>query len=202
MINNSMLDMAAELEAIRKRVADLERIEKLYIPAWDDFIVQIGQSRLPASAAPNVVSYLGSEVLSFSKTATNTVTFTAQIPHAYKAGSAIEFHVHVVYPNAGAGNSRWQCSYNWANIDAEFDATSTTSTAVTIASPNTARRHQVIELVETIAGTGKTLSSMLLCSVSRLGGDGADDYDDVIYMIGVDFHIQRDAIGSRAERVK
>lgn len=195
-------DLYDEITSLRRRVEKLERIENIYTPAWDDFIVQVAASRLPASAAPSVVSYLGTEVLSFSKSATNTMPFNVQIPHSYKAGSAIEFHCHVVYPNAGAGNSRWQCSYNWANINAEFDATSTTSTAVTIASPNTARRHQLIELVASITGTGKTLSSILLCSLSRLGGDGADTYDDIIYLIGVDFHLQKDSLGSRQEAVK
>lgn len=195
-------DLYREIIALRKDVERLKRVEKLFIPAWDDFIVQVAASRLPASAAPTVVSYLGTEVLSFSKSATNTMPFNVQIPHSYQAGTAIELHCHVVYPNAGAGDSRWQASYNWANINAEFDAASTTSTAVTVASPNTARRHQLIELVASIAGTGKTLSSILLCSLSRLGGDGADTYDDVIYLIGVDFHLKKDALGSREETVK
>lgn len=198
----SEIELMREIQKLQRRVEQLERVEKLYTPAWDDFIVQIAASRLPASAAPSVVGYLGTEVLSFSKTATNTIPFNVQIPHSYKAGSNVEFHCHVVYPNAGTGNSRWQCTYNWANINAEFGATSTTSTAVTIASPNTARRHQLIELVASITGTGKSLSSILLCSLSRLGGDGADDYDDVIYLIGVDFHLQKDALGSRQEVIK
>lgn len=201
-MRDDYLKLAAELDALRKRVADLERIEKLFIPAWDDFVVQIGASRLPASAAPSVVSYLGTEVLSFSKSATNTIPFNIQLPHAYQAGTNIEMHCHVVYPNAGAGNSRWQCTYNWANIGAQFDAASTTSTAVTIASPDTVRYHQLIELVASITGTGKTLSSIILCSLSRLGGDGADTYDDVIYLTGVDPHIRKDALGSRTETVK
>jgi len=198
----SDLELIREIIELQRRVEKLERIENLYTPAWDDFIVQVAASRLPASAAPSVVSYLGTEVLSFSKSATKTMPFNVQIPHAYKEGSAIEFHCHVVYPNAGTGNSRWQCTYNWANINAEFAASSTTSTAVTIASPNTARRHQLIELVASITGTGKTLSSILLCSLSRIGGDGADDYDDIIYLIGVDFHLQKDALGSRQEAIK
>lgn len=191
-----------EIEYLRRRVESLERVEKLFTPAWDDCIVQIGASRLPASAAPAVVSYLGTEVLSFSKTATNTMPFNVQIPHSYQAGTAIEMHCHVVYPNAGTGNSVWQATYNWANINDMFDAASTTSTPVTVASPNAARTHKLIELVSTITGTGKTLSSILLCSLSRVGGDGADDYNDVIYLIGVDVHIRRDALGSRLETTK
>jgi hypothetical protein len=126
---------------MKRRIEALERVEKVFIPAWDDFIVQVGASRLPASAAPAVVSYLGTEVLSFSKTATNTMPFNVQIPHSYQAGTAIELHCHVVYPNAGTGNSIWQATYNWANIDGLFDASSTTGALATAASPDAARSH-------------------------------------------------------------
>lgn len=173
----------------------------VYTPAWDDYVIQINASRLPASNAPSIVAWKGGELLSFSKSATNKIPFVAQLPHGYQEGTNIEFHIHVAYPTApGAGNSRWQLTHSWANINGEFPTE--TTVPVTVPAPNVLDRHGLIEIASTITGTGKTLSSCIIGSIARLGGHGDDDYDDVILLVSADFHILRDAIGSRQETVK
>lgn len=189
------------VEQIERRIRALETVEKLYVPVWDDYVIQIGQSRLPASSAPSVADWKGSQVLSFSKSATNKMFFTAQLPHGYKAGSNIEFHIHVGYPTTpGVGNSRWQLTHSWANVNGDFP--SETTVTVTAAAPNVLDRHSLIEIASSITGTGKGLSSVVLGSIARLGGDAADTYDDVILLLSAGFHIQRDALGSREELTK
>jgi len=167
---------------------------------WDDFVVKLGNLKAPASDPPSTAAYKGSELYSFSKTATNILYFEAQIPHSYKEGSNLEFHIHVAYPTNGAGNSRWTFTYSWANRNEAFPAQ--TSVSVTLPAPAILDKHVLHEIVASIDGAGKTISSELLCSISRIGGDGADTYDSAIHAISGDFHFEKDTIGSRTQTTK
>ena len=166
----------------------------------DDFQIQISGAKLVGADAPVFTAYRGTEVLAFKKDATNAIAFSAQLTHAYKEGSNIEFHIHLVHPTNGAGNSVWQMTYSWANINGDFPV-ETTPTAITVAAPAVADRHSVAN-VATLTGTGKTISSVILCSLSRLGNNASDTYDDFIYLVAADFHIIRDTIGSISEYTK
>ena len=166
----------------------------------DDFQVQISGAKLVGADTPVWVDYKGSQVLAFKKDAINKIAFTAQLPHAYMQASNIQFHIHITYPNGNAGNSVWQMTHSWANINTAFP-TATTPTAVTLAAPAVLDQHTVNQ-VATLTGTGKTISSVILCSLSRLGTNVADTYDDFIYLVAADFHIVRDTIGSISEYTK
>jgi hypothetical protein len=170
-------------------------------PVWDDMQISFSNAKAPASNAPNWVAYKNSEVPAFSKTATNVLYFTAQLPHSYKEGSNMDFHIHITYPDAGVGNSTWYFTYSWANIDGTFPGASNSGNVI-IPSHATADYNDMAEIMGTINGAGKTVSSILLCSISRLGGDGSDNYDNVIYLVSGDFHVQRDTIGSKQQLVK
>jgi hypothetical protein len=166
---------------------------------WDDVVVNLSNIKAPASDPPTWRSYKGCEVPAFGASGKNTLYFTCQIPHKYKLASDINFHFHAAYPNANAGNSRWQFTYSWANIAGTF-ATETTVLA-TFAAPGVADNH-ALHSFGTISGTGKGMSSVLLCSLTRLGADGADTYGSDIYALSADFHIEFDALGSSQELVK
>ena len=169
--------------------------------AWDDLQVTLGTVKLPGVSDPSWVAYKGGRLLSFSKSSDNIITFTGQLSHSYKLESDLEFHIHVVYPDANAGNSKWVLTYSWAGIGGDFPAE--TPTPVTIASPANADAHTLHEVVAVIDGTGKSgLSSMLICSLMREGTDVADTYDNAIYLVGLDFHFQKDTIGSLLEKTK
>ena len=166
----------------------------------DDFQVQITGAKLVGADAPVWTDWKGSQVLAFKKNAINTIAFSVQLTHAYKEGSNVEFHIHLAYPTNGTGNSVWQMTHSWANINTAFP-TATTPTAVTLAAPAVLDQHTVNQ-VATLTGTGKTISSVILCSLSRLGTDAADTYNDFIYLVAADFHIVRDTIGSISEYTK
>lgn len=172
-----------------------------YTDAWDDVSISMANAKTPAANAPTWRSYLQSEVPAFSATQVNVLYFSAQLPHSYKEGSDIEFHIHVAYPDANAGNSTWYFTYSWANVDENFPVASSL-TKQYVAAPGVANRHQSIELIASINGTGKKISSVLLCSVQRLGNDGADNYPSEIYLVSGDFHIQKDTIGSKTKLAK
>ena len=166
---------------------------------WDDQQVDIGRVRLGASA-PTWTAYKGSEVLAFDKAQDNKIFFTAQLSHKYKESSNIEFHIHEVFPDSNAGNVRWIFTYSWASIGSDFPAESTTT--IDIASPEDADNHQLDEIDESIDGTGKTISSVLLCSLTREGTHDNDTYDNSVYLVALDFHIEMNTVGSRTESAK
>ena len=173
----------------------------LATPVWDDLQINIDNAKLPAADAPDYTAYKGGEILRFKKDATNSFPFKAQLSHRYKEGSDIEFHVHIIYPTTGAGNSRWRMTYSWANRGQVF-AAETTTTAVTLPASGVADEHTLGEIIASISGAGKTVSSGLICTLTRLGADGADTYDDYVYLFAADFHYQIDTEGSRTGTTK
>ena len=53
-----------------------------------------------------------------------------------------------------------------------------------------------------IVGTGKTLSSQIICSLTRNGLNALDTSADDVYITEVDFHYQVDGFGSAQEYIK
>ncbi len=167
---------------------------------WDDLSIAMSQVRAPASLSPTWTPFKSSQVPAFSPTQVNVLYFSAQLPHSYKEGSNIDFHIHVAYPDAVAGNSVWYMTYSWANIGDAFPAP--LSATVTKSSIGIVDGHQVIDIKTNIDGTGKKISSILLCSIQRTGTHGDDNYGNDIYLVSGDFHFMKDSLGSRTENVK
>jgi hypothetical protein len=122
-----------------------------------------------------------------------TIKFNVQLPHGWKDGSILRPHIHWVGETTAAGNVKWEFTYSWANIDAVFP-TETTLTMVLANETVTADKHRM-DFWSDITGTGKTYSSMLICSVSRLGSDGQDTYGGSAYLLEFDAHIDKDTLG-------
>jgi len=49
---------------------------------------------------------------------------------------------------------------------------------------------------------GKTLSSMILWRISRIGGSGSDTYPSDARLLEFDIHYQIDSLGSNEEYIK
>ena len=170
------------------------------LPVWDDLQVPITQVKLAGVSDPTWTAYKGGYVLAFAKNADNIVYFTALVPHSYKQGADIEFHIHTVHVDGTAGDSIWNFTHSWANAGVDFLAETTVS-AVTVASPTNANKHERHEIAA-LAGTGKTIAGMLICSLQREGTHLDDDYDEDVFLVELDFHIPRDSIGSATEDAK
>ena len=168
--------------------------------AWEDLRVPISGVRLPAANAPTWIAYKGSQVLAFDGTSTDTIFFVAQMPHTYKEASDIKAHVHWVPEDNTAGNVKWQFTYSWVGAGAAFPS-ETTVTKIG-ATPEVTDQHTITNIVDITAIDDGT-SSMILCSLARLGSDPQDTYDAKdVYLLEVDFHFQKDTLGSRQELVK
>lgn len=160
---------------------------------YNDLVVTMTILKPPASLYPTWRAYKQSQVPAFSDTTVNVLYFSAQLPYDYKDGSDLEFHIHLAYTDNNTGNSVWYFSYCWTNIDDTFPVED--SEIVTIASPEVEDYHQLAEMVAAIDGTGKEASSVLLCSIQRLGNHGDDTYPSEIYLLSGDFHYKIDKIG-------
>lgn len=164
---------------------------------WDDLRVP-GTSVQKGASAPDLVAFLGAGNLlvnAFNGNATvEQVYFTIQLPHSYKEGSDITPHVHWTPTDANAGDVKWQLEYSWANIDATFPAV--TTIIATDSTDTTAWKHHFVDF-SVISGTGKTISSMLICRLFRDPTDGADTYGSDATFLEFDVHFEIDTVGSR-----
>lgn len=172
---------------------------RLLTPAWDDLRFPAAGIN-PPGAGSDPARNTSTGLLEFSASATNTIAFQVQMPHAWKEGSAVEAHVHWMPNNTNTGNVLWRLQYKVVGIDSVLPADYTTLNVLD-AGAGVANTHQLAELGE-IALTGQTLSCMILCLLSRVGGDGTDTYNDVAQLLEVDFHYQVDGFGSVDEYLK
>jgi hypothetical protein len=171
---------------------------------WEDQRVAVNNVKVPATKAPSWVVYKASLVLAFADQVLEAneerVYFSIQLPHAYKENTNLRPHIHWVGEDNTAGDVVWKLTYSWANMYGVFP----TETAIIIANSNslTANYHNYAALPE-IVGTGKEISSMLLCSLIRNSSNSADTYTGKdAYLLEFDIHFLANTPGSKEELSK
>lgn len=173
------------------------------IEAWDDIRVPVNAvSKNFGTTKPDEISFIGNTVvLGFDNTASEGVTFSVQMPHAWLQESNIHAHVHWSPIDDSDGGVRWQLEYSWANMGSTFPAVATIGMTDASASQY---KHQYIELGPDtgIDATGKTFSSMLMCKLVRNVTHSEDSYAADAALLEVDFHYRLDGFGSEAEESK
>lgn len=174
---------------------------------WDDMRIA-GSAVRAGGTAPSLAVFGSSGSLrtyQFSGSALNEVEFEVQLSHAYMPGTDIHPHVHWCPTTTGAGNVVWFLEYAWANIGATFPGSSTINTGA-VAAGGTAWAHKMTDLLDGgndyINGSGKTISSMLVCRLYRNGGSGSDTYAAPVALLEFDFHYILNTVGSREETTK
>jgi len=128
----------------------------------------------------------------FSSSTMEQAFFTAQMPHARKAGTNIKPHFHWQTSNNNAGNVVWCIEYSWANIDGSFP--STTTQCVTDSSQRDSTKHLMTSEI-IISGTGKTYSSQLKGRIYRDATNAADTYGSDALLLEFDIHYYLDKLG-------
>lgn len=181
-----------EFEAIERGLEDAA-----YGLRWDDL-------RFPASginpvgpvnaASPSATN--GS--LEFAGNADKMVAGIAQMPHAWKQGSAIRPHAHLKFPTSATANTRWKLEWDIAEVNGNF-AGSWSSDTITVANPTNVNKHVIAAFAE-IAMTGYKWSTIILWRVTRLSSsDAADNHNAVVELLEFDIHYQSDGRGSIPE---
>jgi predicted RecA/RadA family phage recombinase len=140
--------------------------------------------------------------LLFDASATEVCMGVAQLPHAWKQGSAIRAHLHWTPTSTNTGNVYWRLDYQVKNIGETFDFSAGWTTANTLdAADGVSGKHQIHQLAE-ITMTDKTVSCMIHWKLSRIGGDGTDTYTADARLLEFDIHYEVDSMGSDEELTK
>jgi len=159
-----------------------------------DLRVPLSAIRVGGSAAPELGTFLGNTLAYlFDDSSGEFVYFAAQLPHDYKEGSDMEPHVHWAPTDATTGTVTWAFEYTWANNWDVFPAPSTIYTRQT-----TKEKSHMMHKAEfaDIDGSGKKISSMLVCRLYRYASDTLDTYAADAALLEFDFHYTADTIGS------
>jgi hypothetical protein len=140
----------------------------------------------------------------FKPAGVDEMYFVVQLPHAWVEGTAIMPHIHWVASEAGTGVPRWGLQYCWLNIGETFTAYTTIYGTTAVPNETLVKDRQYLTPLGSggMAGTGKTLSSMLICRVFRDGDNAADTYAGSAGGLEIDFHMQINSMGSRLEYTK
>ena len=150
-----------------------------------------------------IVEYRSGVALEFTNSTVSKfkIRFNAQLSHKYHEGEDIEFHIHVGGDSATSGTAVFQLTYQWASIEGTFPS-STVATKKTVTIDGTNGKHQYDDIVANISGSDKQISSILLCELERLAGDTNDTFAESVFVVGLDFHIPVNTVGSRTAVVK
>ncbi|WP_372754257.1 hypothetical protein [Mariniflexile sp.] len=134
-----------------------------------------------------------------------SVVFSVQLPHGWKEGSTIYPHVHwSSKSDVGSNTVVWALEYTWTNVGAVFPNTTTVSGSTLVPSNGgsvSAYEHAITPL-GAIDGTGKEISSMLMCRLYRYTTNASDTFNDYVALLEIDFHYEIDSDGSRTEYAK
>jgi hypothetical protein len=173
--------------------------------------VPISATKLGGSKDPSYSKFkdngLGSQgvfLYYFSASQENELYFTVQLPHSWVEGSNLEAHVHWIPSANGAAGQvvNWGLEYTWSQLGSVFGNTQIISANDTLqgGASLVANQHYLTELGQ-IDGSGKGLSSMLVCRVFRdaTGVLKTDDYPSTTGLLEIDFHYEIDSLGSRNE---
>jgi len=171
---------------------------------YDDLRVDVNGVKLPTIDPPTWTAFRGSQLLGFASETVEAneelVYFTAQFPHARKDGSNIEAHIHwTTIDTSSVDSVKWELTYSWASIGDTFP----TETAIygTELVGTQARKHIMTD-IGIIDGTGKNISSMIVCRLRRKSSNASDTFTGSALLLEIDFHYEIDALGSREYTTK
>jgi hypothetical protein len=187
---------------------------------YDDLRVTPGAFEFAGSADPSLVSYTpggsGTALRLYEFAVNDVAYFTVQLPHIYKTGEDIFAHVHWTPGSRGVEEAGtmvgWKILYSWANIGAQFPTVQTADCSDetfngTGSDPAAGDDYHQMTPQATITGTGKGISSQLICAITRTD-TGTDDTwvstttGELPLLLEIDFHIPIDTIGSRTSSTK
>lgn len=172
---------------------------------WNDANVGAMTLTLPASSQPDEVNFvdeLGADtgIPTWGFAVGEKVGGCIEIPHDYKEGTDLTFHVHwqgITSPAGGTDNVKWQLTYTVSSNGGTLDAV----TVITKESAITTRYSFVRSDFIAITGTNFKIGDQFIFSLERVAAS-ADEYagDALVGTIG--FHYECDTCGSRSITTK
>jgi len=171
---------------------------------WNDANMGVAQLALPASGQPDEDEFVdedGSDtgISTWAFAIGEKVSGSIEIPHDYKEGSDITFHVHwqgIAAPS-GTDYVKWQCTYTVAQGNETLDAVSTTVGETAIDTQYDFKRTDCT----VITGTNFNIGDQFLFTLERIAAAG-DAYAGDALVATVGFHYECDTVGSRQITIK
>jgi len=176
---------------------------------WNDLRVTLDKGNSSASFSYAIGSS-GPQIYWFVDNTLDAMSFTVQLPHDWKQGTTIYPHIHWMPINNNTGTVQWFLEYTWQNYvsaaPVAFPAITTVNNTQLVAS-NSQSKHLITALTADnagIDGTGKNISSILICRIYRnaVSGNTTDTYGGNAGALFVDFHYEVDGLGSHSEYTK
>lgn len=176
---------------------------------WEDLRVVPGAFQFLGANDPTLSAWQpgasGATFRIYKFQSSDEIFFTCQVPHAYKQGTSLEAHLHWTPADRGNEESTktvaWKLDYSWANIAGVVAPSSTAD--LTDTCTGTDDLHEMTSSI-TLNGTGKTISSMLVCRLYRDTGDSwvGTTAAQSPGILEFDLHYQIDDRGSQNETSK
>lgn len=172
---------------------------------WDDLRVSLLTAKVPASSAPDFSQVADDGAASIGVYGYHFADgeylfFTVQMPHGWKEGSVIYPHIHFMTTSdvSPADNFGIGLEYTWTEIDEDIAATTSAIEIDISTGINSNGMHQAANLSASgIDGSGKRLSSIMLCRLYRQAA-AADNYAADVIITDFDIHFEIDTHGSRS----
>ena len=174
----------------------------LGVTVWDDMRVPL------TSAPPGPGNNHGFDVFqgairqyAFDPDTEEELFFTAQLSHGYKYGTDLEPHIHWAPKTTDTGDCRWCIEYSLAEIGGVYGAPTTICGLQ--AGSGVAYEHQIADLGSIDGSAIDTVSATITGRVYRdADAGGVDTFTGDAYGIELDFHYQKDTLGSASELAK
>lgn len=166
---------------------------------WGVVQIPVSAMIMSVSVPPNLTGHQAGYSFGFDPTADEIASFRVELPPDYKEGTDVVFYLHWSPPDANAGDIVWSFSHSWVNIESAFPAA--TTIAITISTDSTADKHHR-DGFAALTGTGKTIGSIIQCSIARDANNGSDTYASDVLLHSMSMHYEKDTLGSRTITTK
>lgn len=136
-------------------------------------------------------------VYKFPTNQDRNVTLCCQIPHDYAIGTNIIPHIHFIPQGGTIGQTiTWVIEYIWLNMGDTIPASQTSITRTYTTVTGDTNKHIMLDIPNSsgISGTGKNISSQLVCRIWR--DVSLDNWNGNVCLLAIDFHYQVDSLGS------
>jgi hypothetical protein len=167
---------------------------------WNDANMGAGQLALPVASQPDEDNFLDegggdTGITTWAFAVGEKVSGSIEIPHDYKEGSDITFHIHwqgIAAPT-GTDYVKWQCTYSVAQSEATLDA----ATSIVIETAFDTQYEFKVSSCPAITGTNFNIGDQFIFTLERIAAAG-DAYAGDALVATVGIHYECDTVGSRA----
>jgi len=208
MINDNFTEVYAfqtELTTAKLNAAEVNYTDTY----WNDLNINVGIFEFAGNADPVLVNWnvggSGLTIKAYEFAVNDEIYFKIQVPHSIKLGSDLYCHLHWTPGTRGNEESGkivgWKVQFLLANIGANFPATLYTVDLQDVCS-GADHRHEItpdvlVELTEEI-----NISAFIVGRIYRSDGGTDDTWSSstsgqLPLLLGMDFHFEMDAPGSK-----